>query len=98
MDITIPKGYHDSPGPCWLSISDANGKELKPLIKCQCGKVCGIQLHHVHSDGKVTASFYHSANASFQHGGKTYQHKPGCGWHVFLTLADWTGTEFLPEA
>ena len=97
MNVEIPKGNYDSPGPCWWPIQDSQGNRCRPLIKCQCGKVCGIGLHHVHADGTVTASFFDSTDSSFQHNGKTYSHTPGCGWHVFLKLADYDQGEFLPE-
>lgn len=95
MNVEIPKGDFDSPAPCWIGVS-SDGKPCKPLIKCNCGKVCGIGLHHVHADGRVTASFYHSEASEFTDGGRTYQHTPGCGWHVFLTLKDYDRGEFLP--
>ena len=96
MSVEIPKGDYDAPGPCWLPVSDADGRPCKPLIKCQCGKITGIGLHHVHPDGAVTASFFHSKEAEFTHGGKTYRHEPGCGWHVYLKLKDYDRGEFLP--
>lgn len=89
----IPKGDFDSAAPCWIGVS-ADGKPCKPLIKCKCGKICGIGLHHVHADGRVTASFYHSEATEFVDGGKTYRHEPGCGWHVFLKLLDYDRGEF----
>lgn len=98
MNVEIPKLVnYDDPGPGWIAVSDSDGKALKPLIKCNCGKICGIQLHHVHADGRVTASFYHSEAREFTEGGKTYQHTPGCGWHVFLTLKDYDRGEFPPH-
>lgn len=87
MNVTIPKGDFNSPGPCWMSLSNSSGKVLKPIIKCECGTWCGIGLHHVHPDGTVTASFFHSKA----------EMPDGCDWHVSLTLADWTGAEFPPE-
>ena len=81
MNITIPKGDYDSPAPCWIPTSRYdNGGPAKPLIKCECGHITGIGLHHVHADGRVTA----------------YTHDPGCGWHVFLTLADYDKGDFPP--
>jgi len=88
----IPKGAYDSPGPCWIPREGA-----KPLIKCKCGKITGIGLHHVHADGTVTASFFHSQASSFVHEGKTYTHEPGCGWHVWLKLSDYTLGDFPGE-
>lgn len=75
-----------------------NGKPARPIIRCICGKVCHISLHHVHADGTVTASFFDMREASFTEGGKTYSHTPGCGWHVWLKLKDYDQGEFPPEA
>jgi hypothetical protein len=86
METHIPKGDFDSPAPCWIPLVEGDDhRPCKPAIKCKCGMVTGIGLHHVHPDGKVTASFYHD--------------KPqpeACGWHVFLILDNWTG-QFFPE-
>jgi len=96
----IPKGSTDSVGPCWIPVVYANSADVlvstKPLIKCKCGKVTGIGLHHVHADGTVTASYYHSEASSFTEGGKTYAHEPGCGWHVWLKLDNYDVGEFPP--
>jgi hypothetical protein len=76
------KGDRSDQAPCWIPVIDDKGNKLKPVIVCKCGKPCGIGLHHVHSDGKVTASFYH---------------EDGCGWHVFIKLLDYDRGEFLPN-
>jgi hypothetical protein len=100
MNVEIPKGDFDAPAPCWIPVSYTNDKgevvPTKPLIKCNCGKITGIGLHHVHPDGTVTASFFHSEAAEFVDGGKTYRHEPGCGWHVFLKLKDYDRGDFPP--
>lgn len=87
MNIRIPKGDFDSPAPCWIPLTTGEDhRPSKPLVKCQCGMVTGIGLHHVHTDGKVTNSYYHDAP------------KPeACGWHVSLTLDDWSGLDFPPD-
>jgi len=96
-DITeIPKGDRDTPGPCWIP-REWEGETYKPVIKCQCGKMCYIGLHHVHADGTVTASFFDITGDSFVHNGVTYSHTPGCGWHVWLKLKDYDLGEFLPD-
>lgn len=92
--IEIPKILNHDDGkdyaegnPGWLQpVKD--GIKQKPIIRCNCGWYCGIGLHHVHSDGLVTASFFH-----------TVQDDPGrgCGWHVHLKLLDYDGGEFLAE-
>lgn len=91
--VVIPKGDFGAPAPCWIPIV-SGGIASRPLIKCQCGHISGIGLHHVHSDGRVTASFFHDVaphpDIGYPGG--------GCGWHVFLTLQDWSGGEFPPTS
>lgn len=89
--VEIPKGSWDAPAPCWISCVDSGGKQLKPLIKCNCGKVTGIGLHHVHPDGTVTASFYH------KRGHVPPEDPEGCEWHVHLRLLDYDQGDFPPE-
>lgn len=97
MNVEIPRGDVDTPGPCWLKFtSSTDGTPLKPRIKCKCGKICNISLHHVHADGTVTASFYHAEFREWTEGGKKYTHEPGCGWHVHLKLKDYDGGDFPP--
>lgn len=97
MSVTeIPKGDFDTPGPCWIPM-EYDGKPIKPAIMCKCGQVTNIGLHHVHADGTVTASYHHAAFSTWQQGGKTYSHTPGCGWHVFLKLKDYDLGEFPPN-
>jgi hypothetical protein len=91
LNVEIPKGDFDAPAPCWLPIQQ-DGKALKPLIKCNCGHILRIGLHHVHSDGTVTASFFHDAAA---HPDIGYA-GGGCGWHVFLKLKDYDQGDFPP--
>lgn len=98
--VTIPKldyegsVWADYPvvgKPGWIPTQGQDGKPRKPLIRCNCGSISGIGLHHVHADGRVTASFYHKR-------GNTYPEDPkGCEWHVYLKLSDWIGEEFPPE-
>lgn len=106
MSVEIPKVHFDeATAPGWIGSQTTDGKACKPIIRCQCGKHCGIGLHHVHSDGTVTASFHHAAAHElekigdqyfFNHKGKKYQTEPGCGWHVFLKLKDYDRGEFPP--
>ncbi len=93
--MKIPRGDYDKPeiAPAWLPIKEPTGKPLKPIIRCQCGELIDIGLHHVYADGRVTASFYHywppeSAEA------KAHQ---GCGFHEFLELEGYDGPEFPPR-
>lgn len=86
----IPKGDWDSPAPCWIPVTDSEGNRIKPLIKCNCGKVTGIGLHHVHADGTVTASFYH------KRGNVSPEDPQGCEWHVHLKLLEYDQGDFAP--
>ena len=81
--------YAGQPGWCQPT---QDGKLLKPLIRCNCGWYCGIGLHHVHADGTVAASFFHSADGPNGDPGR------GCGWHVWLKLLDYDGGDFPPDA
>ena len=108
MLTPIPKGDYDSPAPCWIPFrlladgrvlsGEGEGTPIKPRIKCACGKVCNIGLHHVHEDGRVTASFYDSPAREFVENGRKYRHEPGCGWHVHLKLLDYRDGEFPPKS
>lgn len=92
--IKIPRGSFDEkedPKPCWVSVftqdESGNKKLCKPVIRCQCGEYTNIALHHVHADGRVTNSFYHTNGNP-------------CGWHVFLFLegyAEEIGLDFPPD-
>lgn len=75
--------------PGWYQATQ-DGNLLKPTIRCNCGMLCGIRLHHVHADGTVTASFYHSKGTNYAIG----ESDEGCGWHVFLKLAGYKGGDF----
>lgn len=86
--MRIPQGTYDAAAvsPAWLPVT-AKGKEIKPIIRCACGMLTSIRLHHVHPDGRVTASFLHPLD-----GGPNST--PGCGFHEMLELDNWTGSEF----
>ena len=100
MNVEIPKiadgDYGHGPEyagrPAWFQPVDSDGNKLKPVIRCNCGWYCGIGLHHVHADGTVTASFFHTKEG--QYGDRDR----GCEWHVFLKLLDYAGGEFLPRS
>ena len=91
MTTEIPRGDFDTAAPCWIPIQQ-DGKAIKPLIKCKCGHISGIGLHHVHADGTVTASFFHDTapHPDIGYAGG------GCGWHVWLKLADYNEGDFPP--
>jgi hypothetical protein len=81
--LEIPKGDYDTVGSCWIPQRDFNNRPSRPLIKCRCGDVIVIPRHHVHSDGRITKSFYH--------------HVPKCGWDEWVRLKDYDQGEFRPE-
>jgi hypothetical protein len=89
----IPRGDHKfdfvEGYPAWFSVRDKDGKTLKPIIRCNCGYFCGLGLHHVHADGTVTASFFHTPECD---PGR------GCGWHVYLKLLDYDQGDFPPNS
>jgi hypothetical protein len=95
MHTRIPKGDYGAPGPCWIPV-ELDGRKQKPLIKCRCGEITGIGLHRVQANGQVTRSYFHSEADSFEEGGKTYAHRPGCGWHVWLLLDNYCDGDFPP--
>jgi hypothetical protein len=88
--VTHDDGYDFTPGhPGWFSCVDySTGRKLKPIIRCNCGRLTGIGLHHVHVDGTVTASYYH------KRGNIPPEDPEGCGWHVFLKLLDYDQGDF----
>lgn len=95
-----PNDEDRTPGkPGWQPLrAYGSGNPVKPLIRCNCGEFSGIGLHHVHADGRVTASFWHATAAELAamgEGGKRFN--PGCGWHVHLKLLDYDQGDFPPE-
>jgi hypothetical protein len=104
MTIEIPKYTDLSPdpggerwsavgSPAWLQPQRTDGEKLKPIIRCNCGHWCELGLHHVHADGTVTASFFHSKGTNYEIG----ESLEGCSWHVWIKLTGWTGGEFPPD-
>src|SRR4051812_12066115 len=99
MNVTIPRlqGEHahdripNSPG--WIRTVAYNDekKVMKPIIRCNCGELIALHHdHHIHPDGRVTASFYDLRQLV------AHEKPEGCGWHVYLTLEDWTGEDLPP--
>jgi len=85
----ITSGWDNIEGqPGWFQPEDKAGRRLRPVIRCNCGSFCGIGNHHVHPDGLVTQSFFHSKA----------EMPGGCDWHVHLKLKDYNGGEFSPGA
>lgn len=88
--LTEPDYDDKAIAPAWLPIEQRNeAGELvpsKPVIRCRCGKLMSIGLHHVHPDGRVTASFLHDQPVP-----------DACGFHEFLELEGYGGPEFPPR-
>lgn len=92
--IEIPKSDGDTPGPCWCDtyrVDSQTGERIRmrPHVRCQCGEHTNIGNHHIHADGRITASYYHYL-------AERPEGERGCGWHVFLKMKDWDGGELLP--
>jgi hypothetical protein len=91
-DQSVWEGFPVVGKPGWFASREfRTGKTLKPLIRCNCGHVSGIGLHHVHPDGTVTASYYHKKGTVYP------EDSDGCEWHVFLKLEGWTGEDIPPD-
>ena len=91
-------GWHDkniclSDSPAWEQPVTQDGLLCRPIIRCNCGRWCGIGGHHVHVDGTITASFFHAHSST----GLKWSSEDGCGWHVFLKLKGYSGGEFTPS-
>ena len=98
MDARLPKYQEGWPTnepnkPCWFPVRDQSGNKIKPIIRCNCGTLVGIGLHHVWPDGRVTASFFHARVGEHPQG-----HPSGCGWHVMVLLEGWDGGDYPPTA
>lgn len=69
----------------WRAGKNDPGLPVKPVLRCNCGHILGLSEYRVAADGRVTPEFEHSmADAG------------GCGWKVWLELADYTDGEFRP--
>ena len=99
LDWATPSvGFHGSDiclkgSPAWECPVTRTGIICRPIIRCNCGRWCGIGAHHVHEDGTVTASFFHAHSST----GLPHSTADGCGWHEMLKLQDYNKGEFLPE-
>lgn len=82
MNVPRALTVDDHTAPSWIERKSQAGEVVKPLLRCNCGTLMGMALHHIHADGSVTASWLH----------------PECGWHEYLVLDGWTGQDFPPEA
>lgn len=90
--VSIPKTNEENSNyPCWIPVVNPEGERIRPAVRCKCGSYCSIQLHHIHEDGTVTASFYHQ-----KADGQKEPHI-GCEWHVYLKFEDYDWGEFKPE-
>ena len=50
MEINTEERIIGKPG--WAPMKNAAGNEIKPVIRCNCGVWCGIQIHQINSDGR----------------------------------------------
>lgn len=102
MNIELPKITEDfghgpeyAGRPGWMQtveiLPGGERRPLKPTIRCNCGWYCGIRLHHVHPDGTVTASFFHTKDGPYG------DPERGCEWHVWLKLLDYDCGDFPPR-
>ena len=91
--MKIPKlsANEDEPGPGWLEVTQGSNtrpddpqRPARPVIVCACGAYLSIPRHHVHADGRVTASIQHV-------------NEPRCSWHETVELDGYDGPEFPPE-
>jgi hypothetical protein len=92
MAVTIPKcnEEHDN-YPCWVpTVAGDNHHEIKPHVRCKCGKYLGIALHHVHKDGRLTESFFHRD-------GEQENDNQGCQYDEYLIFEGYNGSEWPPE-
>lgn len=89
--MLIPKANEEHDNfPCWVAVVGySDHKERRPIIRCRCGKYMGIGRHHVHKDGRVTASFFHRD-------GEAENDNKGCGFHEYIELQGYTGSEWPP--
>lgn len=82
--VTIPKTNNDHTNfPCWIPVTNTKGEERRPHVRCNCGQVTSIGNHHVHADGTVTASYFHSKEMP-----------GGCGWHEHIKFEGYNGSEW----
>lgn len=85
--VVIPHlaNMDDQRAPGWITSIGYEGKQLKPVIRCKCGRLVGIGAHHVDENGIVSASFHHDA---------VNDPLGACGWHVYLKLEGYDGLSF----
>lgn len=93
--LQLTEDFKNTPNkPGWVRVVEAHtNTPVKPIIRCNCGLFVGLRLHHVHSDGTVTASFYHKRGKDSSVG----ESPDGCEWHVFLKLLDYNDGDFPPQ-
>jgi len=88
--LDIPKANEENSNfPCWIPISDINGINIKPIIRCKCGEYYGIGTHEIKSSGMVHPSVHHK-----NRDGKNSNDNKGCGFHHYIRLLDWDGSIF----
>jgi hypothetical protein len=93
LDLSAEGRVLQPGSPGWIPVSRQDGTKLKPIVRCNCGLLCGLGLHHIHPDGTVTASFFHSKGDNFEIG----ESPDGCGWHEMIKFLDYDLGEFPPR-
>lgn len=79
MAIEIPfRNENRDNNPCWISVKDS-----RPIIKCECGKIFGLNSHNISKEGIVTPSVHHSKEKD-----------SGCGFHAYIKLKDYKGPAY----
>jgi hypothetical protein len=82
--LLIPKANEERNNyPCWRGTVDNGGKELKPIVYCQCGQPCGLGNHSINEQGEISPSFFHAKGDG-----------NGCGFHEYIKLEGYTGKAF----
>ena len=87
--ILVPKedDWDGDNKPVWHPVRRQDNSEHKPVVVCNCGSRLGLANHSISPNGDVNASFYHRDKFK-------KNDKKGCGWHVWITLENWSGSAF----
>lgn len=90
--IIIPKANDDySNYPCWVATETTDGRPLKPVIFCNCGKAFGLGNHSIAADGTVSPSFWHRDSITGNNDNL------GCGFHEFIKCEGYNGAAFSKD-
>ena len=87
--IHIPKedDWDKNGRPVWHATANQDKSERKPLVVCNCGARLGLGNHSISPNGEVNPSFWHRDLLK-------ENDNQACGWHVWITLDDWSGSSF----